>query len=117
LVRLFVYSGRQDPEWTLESDELKELLDLLRRVADGEEIHPPPPGGLGYRGFVLENVPLRDRPLEITVFRGVVTERTGERTAHWHDTEGVERRLIDQARQRGHGAVLDAEGIGESSGD
>jgi hypothetical protein len=114
-VRLLVYSGRPDPEWTLEPGEAKELLEMLGAVVGAEEIHPPPAGGLGYRGFLITNAPVGKRPGEVAVFRGVITERPGRQAAHWRDVRGVERWLLDQARRQGHGAAL--EGSGEDPGE
>ncbi len=114
-VRLLIYSGRPDPEWSVGPDELQVLVDLLRRVVGAEEIHPPPAAGLGYRGFLVRGVSVGDRPTDFNVFRQVVTERLGTRTRHWRDTAGVERWLLEQARRLGHGAVLDSEGIGDGA--
>lgn len=111
-IRLFIYSGRPDPEWKLEATDLKGLQELLREVAGGESTHPPPPGGLGYRGFLVRGVSTADEgSSDFEVFRSVVTERRGTRVKHWRDTHGLERWLLDQARQQGHGKVLDDEGL------
>jgi hypothetical protein len=110
-VRLLIYSGRPDPEWSVGSDELPGLVGLLRRVMGAEEIHPLPAAALGYRGFLVRGVSVGDRPTDFNVLRRVVTERSGTRTRHWRDTAGVERWLLEQARGRGYGAVLASEGI------
>jgi hypothetical protein len=110
-VRLLIFSGRPDPEWTVGASELEELVGLLKGVVGGEPIHPPPAGGLGYRGFLVRGAPLGQRPADVTVFRGVITEQAGARAAHWRDTRGIERWLLDQARKKGHGQLLEAEGI------
>jgi hypothetical protein len=114
-VRLLIYSGRPDPEWPVGSSELPELVSLLSRVVGVEEIHPPPAGGLGYRGFLVRGVHVGDRPAEFNVYLRVVTERSGTRTRHWRDTAGVERWLLVQARRQGHDAVLSSEGIGDGT--
>lgn len=106
-VRLLIFSGRPDPEWNLDEGELKELMELLTRALGGQEVHPPPEGGLGYRGFLLRNVPIDEKASEISVFQRVITERRRGREAHWLDTTGVEDWLLEVARRRGHGAALD----------
>ncbi len=115
-VRLLIHSGRPDPEWPLEAGEAKELVELLTGTVGAEKIHPPPAGGLGYRGFLIRNVPVGKRGGEVAVFSGVVTERSGTRAAHWRDSRGIEGWLIEQARRQGHGPVLDAEGVGSEGG-
>jgi hypothetical protein len=105
-VELDVYSGRPNPTWTLSADEAVEITGLLENLpsaaAAGEE-------GLGYRGFVLRRTaPAGAEPEIVRVNAGVVTRRRGDRTAHFADTRGVEERLLQQARDRGFGAVLDA---------
>lgn len=115
-VRLLIHSGRSDPEWSLEPGELKDLVELLTAVVGAEKIHPPPAGGLGYRGFLIRDVPVGERAGDIAVFSGVVTERSGPQAVHWRDARGVEGWLIEQARRQGHGPVLDAEGVRSEGG-
>jgi len=111
-IRLFIYSGRPDPEWKIEPTERKHLEQLLRGVVNGDEVHPPPPGGLGYRGFLVRGVPLtRESASDVEVFRGVVTEHAGRRLRHWRDVSGVERWLLEQARRQGHDKILEDEGL------
>lgn len=111
-VRLLIHSGRPDPEWSLNADEARELVELLTASVGAQRAHPPQAGGLGYRGFLIRDAPVGDRAGEIAVFSGVVTERPGPQAVHWRDPRGVERWLIEQARRQGHGPVLDAEGVG-----
>lgn len=106
-VRLLIFSGRPDPEWSLDEGQLKELTELLTAALGGQKIHPPPEGGLGYRGFLLRDVPVDDKPSEVSVFRRVITERRRGRETHWLDTSGVEDWLLEVARRQGHGDALD----------
>jgi hypothetical protein len=57
-VRLFVYSGRPDPEFELDDDAAADLLDRLGRIPRGQqpeaiEAVAPPPPQLGYRGLLV----------------------------------------------------------------
>lgn len=47
-IELDVFSGRPNPSWTLDDDAAAELLARL-----GDAPRPPPPGHLGYRGFLV----------------------------------------------------------------
>jgi hypothetical protein len=110
-VRLLIFSGRPDPEWDLGAEELKGVLEGVRAVAAGEDANPPPTGGLGYRGFLLEGPALAEvRTEAATVFRGVVTMLRGQKGTHRRDTGDLERTLLRQARDRGYGDILDAAG-------
>ena len=110
IVRLLIYSGRPDPEWTLGVDRLEELLQRLKSVVGNEKTNPPPQRGLGYGGFLVRNVAVGGRASEFRVFRGVISEGAGRRTNDWRDTQDVEQWLLDEARRQGHGDVLDAIG-------
>jgi hypothetical protein len=110
-VRLLIFSGRPDPQWTVEGDALQELVERARAAVGGEPACPPQPGGLGYRGFLIRHdEDALELPRELAVFHGVVAERPGPRASHWRDAAGLERWLLDQARQQGHGEILAAAG-------
>jgi hypothetical protein len=112
-VRLLVYSGRPDPEWELEDDRAKALLGQLTRVTGGERSNPAPQGGLGYRGFLVRNVKVAEaRTADLTVFRGVVAEHPGTDGRAWRDTAGIEHWLLEEARRRGHGDLLEVLKVG-----
>jgi hypothetical protein len=113
IVRLLIFSGRPDPEWTLEDDAKDQLLAKAREAWGREEINPPPPGRLGYRGFLVR--PSRASAMqlpEFKVFRGVLTVGAGPRAAHRQDVAGVEELLLAQARERGFGEALEVFGAG-----
>lgn len=112
-VRLLIFSGRPDPEWTLDGQARDELSGRVRETLGAEESNPPPPAGLGYRGFLVKSRPqAQPRLPQFTVFRGVLTVDSGLRTAHWRDVAGVEDLLLTQARERGYGEALDLFGAG-----
>ena len=110
-VRLQIYSGRPDPEWTLEPDAADEVARQVRQAMSAAPGQAPPEGGLGYRGFRITGGEAFGLPSELAAFRGVVSEVTGKRTRHWPDTAGLERSLIEDARKRGFAEVLDALGV------
>jgi hypothetical protein len=113
IVRLLIFSGRPDPEWTLDDEARDQLSARVREALGKEESNPPPPAGLGYRGFLIRTARPAASPLpEFTVFRGVLTVGAGQRAAHWRDLAGVEELLLTQARERGYGDALDLFGAG-----
>lgn len=109
-IRLLIFSGRPDPEWSPDERKARELHEKLVEAIGREPIHPPPPGGLGYRGFLVGLTNRGRRGREVVVFRNVLTEQEHERQAHWRDVTGVERWLLQEARNEGHGEILDAAG-------
>jgi hypothetical protein len=112
VVRLFVYSGRADPEWPLDATAAQELTSRVKQALGKEAIHPPPAGGLGYRGFLVRfEAPADGLPRQLLVFHRVLVEQPGPRARSWRDTTGVEAYLLAEARRQGHGPVLDALGV------
>lgn len=112
-VRLLLFSGRPDPEWPLDEEAVAQLRDRLQRTVGGEKTSPQPSGGLGYRGFLVQNLArLAGLPATFTVFRRVLSEPPGPSANHWRDTGTVEDWLLEQARERGFGKALEAFGVG-----
>lgn len=108
-IRLLIFSGRPDPEWVVEQKEAAAVRELL--VGLDERTNPPPPAGLGYKGFLVQLArETSELPTEIHVFRGVVTANPGSRARHLRDTTGLETWLLEDARRRGWGEVLDVAG-------
>jgi hypothetical protein len=110
-VRLLIFSGRPDPEWSVDGDALDALAERARAAVGKERAYPPQPGGLGYRGFLVRNdeaVP--ELPSEFLVFHGAIIERPGAAARYWRDAAGLEEWLLDDARRRGHGEILAAAG-------
>jgi hypothetical protein len=100
-VRLFIFSGRPDPEWSLTGQAAADQAQRVRRTIGGEEIYPSAPAGLGYRGFLVRTGgPDAGVPRELTVFRGVVTEQPGPRARHWRDVAGAARILASNRDHR-----------------
>jgi hypothetical protein len=111
LVRVLLYSGRPDPEFYLSDAGIGELRGRLEKTVGGEHIHPAPPGGLGYRGFLVENRGnVAGIPAAFTVYRGVLAEPPGPDASHWRDSGEVESWLLGQASEQGLGDALKAFG-------
>jgi hypothetical protein len=106
-VELRVFSGRPNPRWELATDEAKHLTKLVDESRGKEEANPPPEGGLGYSGFALWRGSARGEEPPVVVYRGVISEGARARAKHWSDNSGIEEWLIEHARSRGHGDVLD----------
>jgi hypothetical protein len=112
-VVLQVFSGRPDPSWALEPDELGALTERVAAARQSKSSEEPPPPVLGYQGFRVENrAGIEQLPEALTVWRGVIVarERDGG-VATWADVAGLEDWLLDDARRRGHGELLAAAGV------
>jgi hypothetical protein len=107
-VRLFIFSGVPDPNWTLAGEAAQDLLARVREIVRGEPTQAPPPGGLGYRGFLVQSHGATDVPPEFVVFNGVLSAGP----EHWRDTAGLEDWLLMDARRHDQGPVLDSFAVG-----
>lgn len=113
-----VFSGRPNPELLLTGEVARELASLVKKTIGREPIHPPPPPKLWcYNGFLVQ-LPneLAQRfglPTEFSVHHGVLTEREGHQEKHWRDVAEVERFLIDQAYEQGHGDLIEEFKVGK----
>jgi hypothetical protein len=111
-VRLLVYSGLPDPEWTLDDAELEAVSARVRRSLQGLPTDAPPPGLLGYRGFAVQvDPPAANLPALFEVFRGTLTVFDAGEPSTVRDDGGVEPYMLDDARRRGHEGVLRALGV------
>lgn len=85
-VTLNIFSGRPNPEWSLEQDFAAccvSKLQTLTRRADGKTpLHP----GLGYRGFIITAI---DNSIKgpVTVFAGTVETPDGIYEDHLRELE------------------------------
>jgi hypothetical protein len=113
-VRLLIFSGRPDPEWTISTEEWTNLLAQARGDSDRARVQPAPTGGLGYRGFEVYSPSTRtDLPRVVAINRGVVTEQSEAQALSWQDASSLEQQLLNQARQQGYGNLLDSLGLSE----
>ena len=111
-VRLLLFSGRPDPEWTLDDAAIAALRERVRRTVGTETTSLQEPGALGYRGFLVRNMAgVAGLPAMFAVFRRVLSEPPGPRANHWRDIGDVENLLLGQARERGFGKALEAVGV------
>lgn len=105
-VTLLIFSGRPDPELMLTADETERLVGHLKTALQGDEVNPPPERGLGYRGFLLRDLPLDELKRQPTrVFRRTVTLELGDRRS-WGDA-GLEEWLLEKAKDSGYGELLE----------
>jgi hypothetical protein len=98
-VSLGLYSGLPDPSWKLSEEEstaLTALLGSLPRV-DGS----PPPGGLGYHGFLIERLTPERMPRLLVAFEGTVSDPLSSHLSYLDDPErSVERFLLESGRDQ-----------------
>lgn len=104
-VMLDIFSGRPNPRWTLSDEQVNDLQARLRALPESTPVIPP---GLGYRGFIVTN-PANDPrlPGRIEAFASVITSTNAQATRYYQDANNIEGWLIDQARERGFGDVID----------
>jgi hypothetical protein len=106
LVTLEVFSGRPNPSWTLSTDEERELVRRLQGLP--ASVGSPTEGDLGYRGFRIVTLSKTAQlPSEVLVTKGVVAVRNERGTRNYIDASGIESWLLEQARRRGYGALVD----------
>jgi hypothetical protein len=104
LVTLEVFSGRPNPSWTFSADEEQEFARRLQSLPPSPQ--SPTEGDLGYRGFRIVTH-AAGLPSEIVVTQGVVTVRDTRGTRHYTDAAGIESWLVEQARRRGYGTLVE----------
>lgn len=109
-VRLRIFSGRPDPEWTLEPTAVEEAVRRARAALGTQRVPAPPAENLGYRGFEIRGGRAVGLPDDLVVFGGVITDRTEKVGAHWIDSAGLEAVLLEEAQRRGFADVLEAGG-------
>jgi len=105
-VILDVFSGRPNPSWELTSQEASELARRLIGLVPANRKLPE--GGLGYRGLTLANPhKMAGVPVEVRVFQGIIGMWKHGHLTSYSDRNNVEDWLLELARQRGHGDLLD----------
>ncbi len=84
-------------------------MELAARLKDLPETdRPAPEGGLGYRGFVISSSGRGPLPPHLKVGGGIVVIREDGRLRLYRDTHQIERWLLEHARSRGYGAILES---------
>ncbi|MCL3859469.1 hypothetical protein [Actinotalea sp. K2] len=107
-VEVDVFSGRENPRWTMTDPEIDELVEAIQRLGEPSAGALPDDAGLGFRGFLVHDVVLTDAagPVELTVVDGAVIRTSGEPET-WSDPgSSVHSLLLDDARDH-----LDAAGL------
>jgi hypothetical protein len=113
-VRLFVFSGRPDPEFELPEEIAADLHQRLGHIPEDQraeviEAVPPPPPQLGYRGLLVR---MGEGDVEqVLVYGGVISFRRGGRPHSWRDTTGIEPLLLEAAGRLGHQELLESLGV------
>jgi hypothetical protein len=109
-VELDIFSGRPNPSWELSPSEEAELARLLWGLKERTNPVAEDTLGLGYRGLVAtdptqEGLPLRLRAYPRAV--GVIlVQPDGSHTYYFTDTVGVERWLVQSARDHGYSDLI-----------
>lgn len=108
---LLIFSGRPDPTFELNDEETSDFTGRVQSTIGGQEVQEAPEGGLGYRGFRIENTAgIEGVPSQLVVFGGVVTEQGGTEARSWRDTGGCEDALVAAAKSREFGDLIAAGG-------
>jgi hypothetical protein len=85
-VTLQIFSGRENPSWSLSEKQIVELLTLLDNLPKAERGDFP--DGLGYRGFqveLTENTP--EKTHRIVAYKGRVFYKTAEAEKYFADRD------------------------------
>ena len=104
-VRIDVYSGRPDPNWTLSVAQTEELMRRFRAL-EAVELATPPFDGLGYRSTTAEIGAFPDA-IEVTASRGFVTlKRSGNQEQRADANRQFERWLVSTGEGRVASALI-----------
>lgn len=108
---LLIFSGRPDPNFQLSEAETSDFAERVQNTVGKQEVQEAPEGGLGYRGFLVQNTAgIEGVPSQLVVFGGVVTEQEGTEARSWRDTGGCEDALVEAAKSREFGDLIAAGG-------
>ncbi len=95
-VELKIFSGRENPTWELST---KQTVDFLLLVKDLPETDAKSrPDGLGYQGFqVILTAPGTKQRREISVFKGIVDDKSEKVEIHLSDKDKKLEKLLLQS--------------------
>lgn len=85
-VTLQVFSGRENPSWSLSEKQIDELLALIKDLPKAEPRDFP--DGLGYRGFqvvLTENT--NEKTHQIVAYKGQILYTTAGADAYFNDPD------------------------------
>jgi hypothetical protein len=102
-VELDIFSGRENPSWTLAGEAARTLVQKLSELSSGPV--SPEPANLGYRGFVLHVPEGRWRVWNGTAALFPALHPTDARG--YRDDQQVEEWLVSFAERLGHGPTIE----------
>ena len=112
-IELDIFSGRPNPSWVLSTEEAAELVARVRALPQGGSQQTR----LGYRGFVVHRPDSYGRSWHwLRVGGGTVTVLAGTGEGCYRDTTGIESWLIEMAKRKGFGALVDRAGGADHRG-
>ena len=86
-----IYSGRPNPTWTLNDDEISGLEAVLDSLPTTEQCPSPPRDNLGFRGFIVTGVSAHGQDI-----RRLVVDADCVRT---EALDGTRSQLLDERRE------------------
>ena len=104
-VMLDICSGVPNPTWTLSPQDVEELKAKLCNLPASE---PPWIRLLGYRGVRITNLSQdTEIPECIQAYDSCLILNNAGKASYREDVHHVEGWLLEHARRRGHGAIID----------
>jgi hypothetical protein len=95
-VELKIFSGRENPTWELSSEQTADFLLLVKDLPETDAKQRP--GGLGYQGFqVVLTAPRTKQKREISVFKGIVDDKSEKVEVHLSDKDKKLEKLLLQS--------------------
>ncbi len=116
-VKIGVFSGRENPEFSLNETSAERFIELLRSILGGEPATPLSAPKLGqFYGFLIsmpgKMAREKELPESVEVRERVVTAGTSrDKGASWRDGVGLLPFLVGLAYEAGHGEVLQEYGV------
>lgn len=110
-VKIGIFSGRPNPEFSVKGKLIQKLVNMLETTLGKESIHPPPLPRLGdFYGFMV-NIPENtakkfDIPNQFKIYHGVITEIKPKKPKYWRDIKRIEQFLLSLAYEEGYGELL-----------
>lgn len=102
---LDIFSGLPNPTWKLKVREIDELKKKLIHLTRTGRIFPPK---LGYRGIWVMNDSMdTDIPKRIVAYNNVLSIKEGKSWNNFIDSNKLEQWLLNQAREKGYGEVIE----------
>jgi hypothetical protein len=100
-VELLIFSGRPNPTWQLQdTNQLRRLRANLKELPTAFEKEPAEWSRLGFAGFRIRGGEAMGLPAEIRIYQGVIMTGRGKEAKYLKDTQGLERRLLAEARSQ-----------------